>query len=149
MNDYEKYEKDVKENEKRNKKFLEIFEQWLKKKGLGTKTINNHLANADLYINNFLIYYEAVKMEDGWHEINSFLGDWFIRKCMWSTEYSVKTTATSIKKFYQCMCESNFIKKEDYEELSTIIKQNMDIWIQEVNDYNNFDEFNDEEDWNF
>ena len=81
----EDYEVNVKENRKRNDKFLNEFETYLKKNKLSDKAIRNHVSNVDLYINEFLNYYDVTKMEDGMFEIGMFLGDWYIRKCMWST----------------------------------------------------------------
>ena len=136
MKTLENYEKIAKQNKKRNKKFLEEFEKELNNKGLSEKTIKNHINNIDLYINDYLNYYEFTNMEEGCHMIDGFLGDWFIRKCMWSTAYSIKTTAASIKKFYQHMSELNYISKEDYKFLCDEIKDNMEFWIEEVNEYN-------------
>ncbi len=68
----ENYEKDLKENEKRNEKFLKVFEDWLKEKNLSPKTIKNHLSNADFYINDYLTYYEVTKMEEGLSSVDSF-----------------------------------------------------------------------------
>ena len=99
----ENYEKQFKENEKRNKKFIDEFEKYLKEKDLVEKTIKKHINNISLYLDDYLNYYELVKMEDGISRIDSFLGDWFIRKCMWSSKTSIKETAASIKKFYQAM----------------------------------------------
>ena len=48
MEDYEKLQE---KNEKRNKKYLNAFENYLKKQGLTTKTINKHLSNVDFYLN--------------------------------------------------------------------------------------------------
>ena len=61
---------------------------------------------------------------------------------MWSTAGNLKTTATSIKKFYQCMLELGHIDQEHYDELQSTIKDNMDIWIEEIEEYND-DCFND------
>lgn len=141
MEDYKDYEKEVEKMNKRNEVFLKEFKKWLTKKGLKEKTINNHASNADLYINDYLNYYDVTKMEDGTHMIDAFLGDWFIRKCLWSTAYSIKTTAASIKKFYQCMCELEFVPKEDYEFLCETIKSEMENWIEEAEDYNLFDDY--------
>ena len=52
-------------------------------------------------------------MEEGVTMLGDFLGDFFIRKCMWSTPATVKTTATSLKKFYKCMAEHGKIEKKD------------------------------------
>ena len=135
MDDYKLYEKNLKKNNKRNEKFLEIFENWLNEKQLAPKTIRNHVANIDLYINDYLNYYEVTKMEDGIGMVCGFLDDWFIRKCLWSSEYSIKEMAASIKKFYLCMSEFNIIKSEDYKFLCQEIKDNMSIFIQSLREY--------------
>lgn len=141
MDDYKEYEKKRDNNIKRNNKYLDEFQKWLIGKGLKTKTINSHTSNADLYINEFLNYYDVCKMEDGINELNDFFDDWFVRKCLWSTASSTKSTAASIKKFYNCMQELGHITKEDYAFVCNVIKEEMDNWIYTVEDYNNFTDF--------
>ena len=135
----ENYEKRLEENTKRNKKFIEEFEFWLNEKGLVQKTIKKHTSNIDLYLNNFLTYSDINKMEDGINEIDSFLGDWFIRKCMWSSKSSIKENASSIKKFYQCMKEKGYVKEEDYNSLCEEIKENMECWLEFMDNYDSGD----------
>ena len=135
------YEKEMEKTRKTNDKYLSKFESWLKNKGLKEKTIRSHVSNADLYINDYLNYYDFTKMEEGYSMISNFLGDWFIRKCMWSTAYSIKTTAASIKKFYNCMMELGHVTKDDYQILCDIIKEEMEDLIEEVNEYNSFDDY--------
>lgn len=145
--DYDNYEENLEKERKKNNKYLKKFDSWLNEKGLAKKTIENHVMNADLYINEYLNYYDIHKMEDGCYETNDFFSDWFIRKCMWSTASSTKSTAASIKKFYACMLELGHIKKESYKELCDDIKENMEYWIDAVEEYNNPDfddlDFND------
>lgn len=131
----EDYEIEVNKNVKRNKKFIKEFEEWLKEKGLKTKTIRKHISNIDLYINDYLNYYEVTKMEKGVSKTNMFFSDWFIRKCLWSSVTSIKETAASIKKFYQCMLEKEYINKEDYEFVYEVIKNNINDWIEELEEY--------------
>lgn len=137
------YDKMMEKSIKENALYLEKFEEWLKNKKLGSKTIKKHVDNAYLYINDFLNYYDFNKMEKGCYELDNFLGDWFIRKCLWSSVSSLKATATSIKKFYQCMNELGYIKNEEYNYLCEEIKDNMEYWIETMNDYDNecFDYF--------
>lgn len=136
MDNYKEYEEKMKNNQKENKKYIMEFEEWLKKKNLTPKTIKNHVSNVELYIEDFLNYYDASSMEEGCYRIEDFLGDWYIRKCMWSTAGNLKTTAASIKKFYQCMLKLGHIDQEHYDELQSTIKDNMDIWIEEIEEYN-------------
>ena len=135
MNDYKNCEKNVEENHKRNKKFIEEFEDWLRDKGLAKKTIRKHVNNASLYIDDYLNYYDAETMEDGVHFVNGFLDGWFIEKCLWSSRTSLKETAASIKKFYECMSEKEYVTKEDYKKLCREIKDNMEEYLEQMDAY--------------
>ena len=129
------YEVELEKNIKRNKKFINEFEKWLIAQKLGNKTIRKHLNNIDLFINDYVNYYEVTKMEDGISSAYSFLNDWFIRKCAWSSVTSIKETAASIKKFYQCMSEKGYVSSEDYKFLCRMIKDNMDNFIDSFMEY--------------
>ena len=61
MNDYEKYEAECKKIKKYNEELLNNFKIWLQKKGITDETISNHIGNVDLYINNFLLYEDAIE----------------------------------------------------------------------------------------
>ena len=133
------YDKKIDMNRKRNEKYIKEFEEWLNKKGLVNKTIRKHLNNVDLYINDYLNYYEITKMEDGTTMIYSFLNNWFIRKCLYASKTSIKENAASIKKFYQCMSEKKYIDVEKYKILCEIIKDNMDVFLDSLDEYDNMD----------
>lgn len=60
--------------------------------------------------------------------LGDFLGDYFIRKCMWSTPSSVKTTAARLKKFYKSMAEYGKIEKKGYDYICRDIKESMAYW---------------------
>lgn len=128
-------ELEIEKNEKRNEKFIQEFKTWLKKQNLSTKTINKHISNMELYLNDYLPYYESETMEEGTSSVYSFLGDWFIRKCMWSSRSSIKETASSIKKFYKCMNELGYIDKEKYELVVFTIKENMEEFLENLDEY--------------
>ena len=75
--DYEKYEKECKRIRKENKKLISGFETWLSDKGLSPETIDKHASNVAFYVNEFLLYEDAVEAKDGVGEIGMFLGYWF------------------------------------------------------------------------
>ena len=126
------YDKKVEENRKRNEKYIKEFEKWLNEKSLVTKTIRKHLSNVDLYINDYLNYYDITKVEEGMNCIYSFLGGWFIQKCLWASKNSLKETTASIKKFYQYMSENNYVSVVDYKDMCSFIKENMDDFLKQV-----------------
>ena len=131
------YEIKREENEKRNEKYINEFERWLNEKGFVNKTIRKHLNNVDLYINDFLNYYDITKAEDGIDCIHLFLDGWFIEKCLWASRNSLKETAASIKKFYQYMSENNYVNVVDYKDMCSFIKENMDEFLEQVDAFDN------------
>ena len=136
MFSYDEYEAECQKQMQRNASFLEIFEKDLLCAGLNANTIRKHLVNVDFYINTFLLCKEPLNMEQGCKEIDMFLGDFYICKCMWSTPGNIKTTAASIKKFYKSMLEHGYVKKTDYKFLCTEIKENMVDWQEECERFN-------------
>lgn len=134
------YEQRCQEIRKENEELLELFAYDMR--NLSPRTINRHVSNVDLYINDFLLYDDIRTFDQGIYEIGNFLGEFFIRKCMWSTPATIKSTATSIKKFYKSMLDHKNIEKEDYDVLCCIIKENMDTWQSLCVTYNDPDEEN-------
>lgn len=94
------YDKEYKEHEKKNEELLDLFGKDLGK--LSEKTKNLHLSNASLFINDFFYRYEIKDIDSGAAHIDSFF-DFFIHKCLWSSPYTVRQMAASIKKFYKSM----------------------------------------------
>lgn len=138
MTKLDEREKQLKENTKRNEDYLKMFEKSLEEKQLTTKTIRKHVSNIDFYLNDYLTYYdEIIKMEDGTQYTRSFLGDWFIRKAMWASKSSIKEMASSLKKFYEYMSALGFVKISDYQEMCYEIKDNMDRYLENLEDYDN------------
>ncbi|MCD6225209.1 MAG: recombinase [Deltaproteobacteria bacterium] len=133
--DYERYEKECKKIRKENDKLLDEFKKYLLKKGLKSKTADNHASNIDFYINEFLLYEAAVKAKDGIYDIGMFLGYWFIKKAMWSSPAQIKSNAASLKKFYTFMNKKGMIKKEELDDLKVTIKEEMPEWIATMKRY--------------
>lgn len=125
-----------------NDELLEIFEKDMTVSGLSDKTIRRHLSNVDFYLNTFLLREDIHPMEDGLDMLGLFLGDFFIRKCMWSTPGTIKSTAASIKKFYKCMLDHGKIEKEAYASLCDEIRDEIDIWQADCEAYNDPDQMN-------
>ena len=135
-------ERKLEKNKKRNEVYIQEFEFWLKEKDLVPKTIQKHIDNIELYLNDYLNYYEITKMEEGIFEVYSFLNDWFIRKCLWASKSSIKENASTIKKFYQCMSEKGYVKVDDYKLLCEEIKDNMSEFLDSLKAYDDGSYYN-------
>jgi len=122
-----------------NRIILDRFERSLKDNNLSRSTIDKHVGNIDFFINDFLLYYEPVSARDGVSHAGYFLGNWFIRKAMWASVASIKENITSIKKFYQFMCEIDEITKDDLAELMEEIKECREDWLENIRMYDDPD----------
>ena len=136
---YEEYEKLCKEQQEKNKLYLDLFQKDLITAGLSQKTIKQHMNNVNFYINDYLLKEEPLEMSDGCGVmLDMFMGYFFIYKCLWSTPYTIKTTAASIKKFYKCMHAHGYVSKDSYIELCDIIKDSMEEWQDSCRAFNDF-----------
>ena len=126
--------------EKENSGYLSVFGDDLRKSGLSESTVRRHLMNADLFLNAFLMYRECLTMKAGVSMVGSFLGDFFIRKCAWSTPGNIKTTAASLKKFYKSMLGHGLIGSDSYSHICDEIKNHMELWQKDCAQFNDPDQ---------
>jgi intergrase/recombinase len=133
--DYEQYEIECKKIRESNEKLLEDFENWLRKSNLADKTIRKHAENIDFYINEYLLYEDAIEPQNGVLSVSMFLGYWFIRKAMWASKASIKSNAASLKKFYTYLSERGLVDKEDLDSLKETIKEEMPEWLATLDRY--------------
>lgn len=132
MADYRDCEKECERIQQENSQLLKEFDLWLQGKRLTEGTIRRHLRNIDFYINHFLLYEEAIEAKNGASEIYGFLGDWFIRKALWSSAPQIKNNAASLKKFYRFMCDKGLTKQEDLDDMNDAIKEFMPDWLAQM-----------------
>ena len=137
--EYRKYERACAKIRKENARLLADFEKWLSDKALAEKTIGQHAANAEFYLNTFLLYSAAVPAKKGALELSSFLGDWFIRKAIWASPTSIKQIAASLKKFYTFMHEQGHIDTGDLQDLKETVKEEMPDWLATLKHYDDQD----------
>jgi site-specific recombinase XerD len=135
MDDYAKYEAICKRIRSSNRQLLTDFKNWLQSSNLSEKTINNHISNIDFYINEYLLYEDPVKPEEGINSIDMFLGYWFIKKATWASKSSIKSNATSLTKFYTFLLDKGLIDQDDLSELKATIKEEMPEWLETLKRY--------------
>ena len=122
------YDAECERIREKNAEYLALFERALKQQGLADNAIHRHVGNVDFFLNDYLLYDDANEMESGCSDVGGFLGDFFIRKCTWSSPTAIKENAASIKAFYQCMRDNDLISESSYEELAQTIEEDMDEW---------------------
>lgn len=137
--DYKEYTKTCERIRQENAQLLDGFVTVLRNQRLATRTIRTHRENVDFFINEFLLYQEAKKPEEGIGEIDEFLGDWFIRKAMWSTPRTIKSTATSLYKFYGFLAASEKVTPAELAELKETVALQLPEWQAKCERYNDAD----------
>jgi hypothetical protein len=135
MKSYEEYERECNKIKMENGKLLADFEKWLSDKNLSQRTKGRHLSNVEFYINDYLLYDDAIVPAEGPSRIGMFLGDWFIRKAMWAGKTSIKESAASLKQFYQYMLGRGNISKESFQRLKERISKEMPMWLETLERY--------------
>lgn len=133
--DFEKWERQVEETTAKNQELLDAFQAHLESKSLKPKTVKSHVDNIAFFANDYLLRDEITPVEKGASEIGWFLGDFFIRKTTWASKSSIKENIASFKKFYTFLNEQGKVSNEELNEMKTIIKEEKDIWLDEVDSY--------------
>ena len=133
--DYQQYLKDCERIRADNKELLADFEEWLYDQDLSSKTVRKHVSNVDFYIDEFLLYDDAIEARDGAPRAGMFLGYWFINKAMWSSKTGIKDNAASLKKFYAFMQERGQVSEEAVASLQDTVKERMPVWLAAMDEY--------------
>lgn len=133
--DWDEIEADRKDNQDKVRLYLGEFRADLEKAGLKEKTIGRHLSNAELYFE-WMIEHEGYDADDAPSQLDGFLGDWFIRRCMWSTPNSVKTTAASLKKLLTSIMNHGHMVDSEYRNAMHTLRKDLPEWQRKCALYN-------------
>ncbi len=119
-----------------NEQYFDLYIRDLSKTRISRAKVNQYLGDVDVFLNDYLLRYSIHTMVEGPRMIADYLGDFFIKKLPWSTPASIKTTATSLKKFYECMLRHGKIPQADYDFLCSEIRKNLAKWCKFCEAYN-------------
>ncbi len=133
---YKNYEKACVKIRQENEILLDNFVLMMRGQRLALRTISAHRDHVDFYINEFLLYQDAKRPSEGIGEVGEFLGDWFIRKAMWSTPRHIKSNATSLYKFYAFLAASGKVTVAELAELKETIARRLPEWQARCERYN-------------
>ena len=115
-----------------NHGYMMMFQKDLAASNLTSQTINHHLENTDLFLNEYLWGWEEEHMEDGVARIDSFFMDYFIDQWPWASQTSIRQTAASIKKFYRSMLNHGKVTEKEYQLVEKTIQCRKERWLEEL-----------------
>jgi site-specific recombinase XerD len=116
---------------KKNILLIEQFKEYLVRTGLSESTINNHIGNIEFF-SEYLTYYDppTILTNADSSDINGFLGDWFVRKAMWSSPSSVRSNISTFKKLFKWFVIEGQYSNENYKDILDTIKTEKDCWLE-------------------
>ena len=132
--DFSDYEYEANKIRSENEVLLKGFNNWLAQSGLTEKTIKKHIGNVWFYINEYLLYEDAVRPREGLSTVNEFFNWFFPRKAMWSNVTTTKETVASLKKFYRYLVEAGSVEAAEYQEFLAEVKSQMPEWLEHYRD---------------
>lgn len=135
--DFKEFERACQVIRKENQALLKEFLAWMKAQGLSEETTSRHFSNAAFYIQEFLLYEQPLRPQEGVSSIGMYLGYWFIRKGPIATPGTVKSSATSLVRFYSFLVEKGLVSHEQVDGMRHQIKREMAHWQERARRYNN------------
>lgn len=127
------------EMRRRNDGYLREYENWLFEVGHVRIDVAQRVTDVSTFLNFFCVEHEGIEMREGAGEVGRYLGNLFIRRVMWSTPDTIRTTAGSIKEFYRCMHAYGHVEKHEVDFVLREIKDNIDGWCLRCEQYNDPD----------
>lgn len=125
--------KSKEERYKDNEKYLLDFKNDLFEKGLSENAIDEHLENADIYINNFSVGRLNLGMGQGDDVGCIYLFYTFLME-NGADSTDIKMFTASLKRFYDSMLKHGSISKEEYDEIMSNLELNRERCITEYLD---------------
>jgi hypothetical protein len=123
-----------------NRTLLADFRTQLLGSGLGLKAADRHIEQVSFFINECLLSDETPRTAaEGVRWVDYYLGYWFIRKAAWASPRSIRSNATSIRKFYGFMAGAGLVSDGALEVVLDQIRFGLKEWIRIVEVFNDPD----------
>ena len=127
--DYDAYVRECERIRADNEQLLAGFEEWLWSQDIASKAVRQHVSNVAFYLNEFLLYDDAIEARSGAPRVGMFLGYWYINKAMGANRAGIEAHAASLGEFYRFMCEQGQISEESLFRLQELVKTRMPDWL--------------------
>lgn len=95
-----------------------------------------HRDRLSFFADVYLADYCNVPLAEGFEKIGEYLGDWFIRKAMWSDLKTINENIATFRAFYAFMNASGRLGDDALGELEETIAKESGIWLRHLKRYN-------------
>ncbi len=133
----EEYEDIVARVEAANEELLGHFINVLiLEKGVGKRKAHQYADDLRFFGNEYLLDYGGDNLLEGLSSFPSFVGDWFIRKCMWSDEVTLGRNVEAFGLFLRIQMEWGKIKQDEVNAWDDRCQKDLELWCLRVKVYN-------------
>lgn len=108
-------------------------------KKMGKRKAHEHAERLRLFANDYLVNYRQCGLLEGLENFPDFVGDWFIRKCMWSDENAVIENVESYRLLVQFLKETERIEEKRGEQLVRRVDGQLERWCRRARCYGSED----------
>jgi hypothetical protein len=133
MDDYEKRRAELLAA---NADLMKDFHAHLLASKVSARSAAAHLDRLSFFADVYLADYCNETLAEGYDAISGYLGDWFIRKAMWSDVGTMKQNIATFRAFYAYMNASGRLADDRLRELEEVIVNGSAIWLRHLKRYN-------------
>lgn len=110
---------------------LKEFQQYLDDGGLAPRTKRAHMDNVFFFVLEFLMprYIDPVQ---GLDDVERYLGDWLVNSYEYTSKTFLKSSATSLNKFYKFMADSGYVSPERQREVQQSVRDHLPEWVGKI-----------------
>ena len=105
-------------------------------KKMGKIKAHEHAERLRFFGNDYLLNYGEEDLVGGLGSFASFVGDWFIRKCMWSDAEAVRKNVESFRLWLRYVRASGGFPDEEDPYLEEYLDENLETWCKRAEAYN-------------
>lgn len=141
VEDFDQWNEEVVAVKKHNETLFKGYQLWLDKSTLTDLEKSQFFSGVTFFANTYLTMNEVVGVENGFTQIDSYLGDYFIREVPWAEPETIEITSQGFINFYLYLHKAHNFSLENYDYVKSIINSELDKWIKSYHLYHSSCEF--------
>lgn len=121
----------MEEIRKENEKYLALFQEYLESYGMSRKLSDQHVANMERYLNDYLADILNREMKNSVRDLEPYIKTVYI-EMEETNEETLEMLIKSLNFFYRCMHEKGLMSSQMYGLYEWLVKNNKKEWIEKM-----------------
>ena len=121
----------MEEIRKENEKYLAVFQEYLESYGMSRSLMDQHIANMDRYLNDYLADTLNREMRHSVRDLEPYIKNVY-SELENTNEETLEKLIKSLNFFYRCMHEKGYMSSQMYALYEWLVKENKKEWIEKM-----------------